>query len=157
MFNFFKKERYLASIASGSLMDITLVPDEVFSKKILGTGFAVMPSDGKFYSPATGTVTEVSKTLHAYCITSNDGLEILVHIGLDTVKLGGKFFTPKVKTGDRIQKGAPLVSADINSIKESGYNPISMVVVTNSNKLSSFDTIETTSASPGAKAFIYKI
>ncbi|MBQ2932291.1 MAG: PTS glucose transporter subunit IIA [Clostridia bacterium] len=157
MFKFLKKEHYLASIASGNIMDITLVPDEVFSKKILGAGFAVMPTDGNFFSPATGTVSEVSKTLHAYCITSDDGLEILVHIGLDTVKLGGKFFTPKVKTGDRIQKGAPLVIADINGIKESGYNPISMVVVTNSDKLSSCNPVETTSTKPGDKAFIYKI
>ena len=157
MLDFLKKEKYLSSIAEGSIVDISVVPDEVFSKKILGDGFAVIPSGNDFFSPASGTVSDVTETLHAYCITTDDGLEILVHIGIDTVNLKGEGFTPRVKKGDRIERGAPLASADLAAIEGAGYNTTSMVVVTNTELLRSFKVIENPSASAGDKALIYKI
>ena len=90
MLGFLKKERSLLSIANGSIIDITLVPDEVFSKKFLGDGFAVLPMSGNFSSPCDGTVTDVTKTLHAYCITSSDGLEILVEVDVNSEHGGGR-------------------------------------------------------------------
>ena len=156
MFNFFKKEKYLATVANGDIIELSKVPDQVFSQKILGDGFAVIPRDGNFYSPASGTVTDVTGTLHAYCITSDDGLEILVHIGLDTVELKGKGFSPLVKKGDRIEKGAALAHADLGVLRNSGYNTTTMVVITNSEKLNSFNILETASAQAGDKALIYK-
>ena len=157
MLDFLKKERFLVSAADGSVMDISLVPDEVFSKKILGDGFAVLPSNGNFCSPTSGTVTDVTKTLHAYCITSDDGLEILVHIGIDTVELGGKHFVSHVKVGEHIASGAPLASADLKAIETAGYNTTSMIVVTNSDKLKSFSVVESPSSKAGDKAMIYKL
>lgn len=157
MFGLLKKERCLLSISDGSIIDITLVPDEVFSKKILGDGFAVLPTSGNFISPCDGTVTDVTKTLHAYCITSDDGLEILVHIGIDTVELSGEGFAPHVKSGDKIKKGEPLVTADLEKIEESGFNTTSVVVVTNSGKLKDYTVLENPSAKQKDKAMIYKI
>lgn len=157
MFDFLKKELTLSTIANGSVIDISLVPDKVFSKKILGDGFAVIPSDGNFCSPANGTISDITKTLHAYCITSDDGLEILVHIGLDTVELGGKYFEPQVNPGERVKKGSPLVTADLKSIRDAGYNTCSMVVITNSDKLKNFSILESPSAKSGDKAMLYKI
>ena len=87
MFDFFKKEKVFNSVTKGDIIDISAVEDEVFSKKLLGEGFAVIPESNDFFSPASGTVSDVAETLHAYCITTDDGLEVLVHIGLDTVEL----------------------------------------------------------------------
>ena len=157
MFNFLKKEKYLFSIADGSITNLNAVPDEVFSKKILGDGFAVIPSSGEFFSPANGTVTDVSDTLHAYCITSDDGLEILVHIGLDTVELKGKGFTPKVKKGQTVACGDLLAKADLAAIEKSGHSTISMVVITNTHDLKEMNVLENTSVSHGEKALSYKI
>ncbi len=157
MLSLFKKEKSLNSVAKGKIVDITHVPDQVFSQKILGDGFAVIPSDGNIFSPTDGTVTEVSETLHAYCITNRDGLEILVHIGIDTVELKGSGFSPLVKKGDSVSAGAPLAHADLKTIKERGFHEIVVVAVTNSDKLKSFKVLENNSASPSTPAFIYKI
>ena len=157
MLGFLKKEHCLLSIADGSIMDITRVPDQVFSQKFLGDGFAVLPESGDFVSPCDGTITDVTKTLHAYCITSDDGLEVLVHIGIDTVNLSGKGFCPHVKTNDKVKKGDPLVSADLDLIEKSGFNTTSVVVITNIDRLTSYQVIENPSAKKTDKAMIYKI
>jgi PTS system sucrose-specific IIC component len=157
MLNFLKKECSLGSIADGSVMDISLVPDDVFAKKILGEGFAVIPADNHICSPADGTISDVTSTRHAYCITSSDGLEILVHIGIDTVNLKGDGFEPKVKIGDKVKRGDLIALANISYIEEMGYNTTSMVVVTNSVKIKSFKVLENPSVKSGDKAMIYKI
>lgn len=156
MLNFLKKENYLYSISAGSIINLDLVPDEVFSKRILGDGFAVIPSGGEFFSPATGIINDVSDTLHAYCITTPDGLEILVHIGIDTVSLKGKGFTQKVKKGQKVLAGDLLLTADLKVIEEAGLSTISMVIITNKDKIASSKVLETPEAKPGDKAFLYK-
>ena len=157
MFDFFKKEHFLAAVADGGVISISGVPDQVFSQKILGDGFAVIPENGDFCSPASGTVTDVTETLHAYCITSDDGLEILVHIGIDTVELKGKGFTPLVKAGDRIERGCALAHADLKQISAAGYNTTTVVVITNTEKMKSFSVLENPSVKAGDKALTYKI
>ena len=157
MFDFFKKEKYLATVADGGIISISSVPDQVFSQKILGDGFAVIPEHGDIFSPASGTVSDVTETLHAYCITSDEGLEILVHIGIDTVELKGKGFTPLVKAGDRIERGGALAHADLKEIEAAGYNTTTVVVITNTDKLKSFSVLENPSAKSGDKALTYKI
>lgn len=156
MFDFLKKEKYLTTVADGGIINITSVPDRVFSQKILGDGFAVIPENGNFSSPTDGTITEVAETRHAYCITSDDGLEILVHIGIDTVELKGRCFTPLVKPGDRIKRGNPIARANLKEIEDCGYNTTTMVVITNIGKLKSFKVCEAPSVRMGEKAFIYK-
>ena len=157
MFNFFKKERILSSVANGRITGLSKVPDQVFSQKILGDGFAVIPTGGDFYSPADGIVTDVTDTLHAYCITTDDGLEILIHIGLDTVELKGQFFTPLVKKGDKITRGDAIAHADLDGIKSKGYNTATVVIVTNTDRLSQFSINETPTAKAGSPAMTYKI
>lgn len=156
MFDFFKKEKSLNAVTKGSIIDITTVEDEVFSKKLLGEGFAINPQSNDFFSPASGTVSDVAETLHAYCITTDDGLEVLVHIGLDTVELKGSHFRTLVKKGQKINAGTPIAYADLDKIKTAGYKTTTMVVVTNPEKLSSFKVIPEGSATIGTKAFIYK-
>ncbi len=156
MFNFFKKEKTLTSVANGRIINVSKIPDKVFSQKILGEGFGVIPTTGEFFSPASGVVTDVTATLHAYCITTDDGLEILVHIGIDTVELKGEGFTPLVKKGDRLTAGDALAHADLDFLKEKGYSTATAVVVTNPEKLKSFSILESPTAKAGSPAMKYK-
>ena len=89
----------------GQTVPLEQVPDEVFSKKVLGDGLAIRPVEGKIYSPVNGEISSIAETKHAYGFTSDDGLEILVHFGLETVSLQGQGFTPHVKEGDRVKTG----------------------------------------------------
>ena len=98
---------------SGKIIPITEVPDSVFSEKVLGDGIAIIPSDGKIYSPINGVVSSVAETLHAYGFTSDDGLDVLVHFGLETVNLKGEGFKSYVKDGDRVSVGDLVAEVDI--------------------------------------------
>ncbi len=157
MFSLLKKEKHMTAIAKGSVLDISLVPDQVFSKKVLGDGFAVIPTEGRFSSPVSGTVADVTETRHAYCITSDDGLDVLVHIGIDTVELKGKGFKSLVKSGDKVKMGTTIADVDLALVEKEGYNTTSMVVITNSDKLRSLKVIENPSVNAGDKAMIYKL
>lgn len=157
MLGFFKKEKFLTAPVCGEVIEISKVHDEVFSQKILGDGFAVIPEDGNIYSPADGTVTDVTKTNHAYCITSDDGLEILVHIGIDTVELKGSGFTPLVKNGDSIRRGTPLARVDLNLIKERGYRTDVITVITNTDAMKEFSVLEMPHADVNTNIFSYKL
>ena len=105
------------------------VPDDVFAQKIMGDGVAVMPEDGLICSPVDGTVVTVAETLHAYGFQSEDGVELLVHFGLETVALGGKGFTPHVKAGDKVKAGQLIAEADMEFFKAQGVNMITPVVI----------------------------
>jgi len=115
----------------GEIADLSNVPDEVFSKKVLGEGFAIIPSDNKVYAPANGILTVLFSTKHAIALTTDDGLEILVHIGVDTVNLNGEGFIAHVKQGDKVYKGDLLITFDSTIIKEKAKSLISAVVITN--------------------------
>lgn len=147
----------LVAVTDGDIISITKVPDEVFSQKILGDGYAIIPSSGSICSPVSGTVTEVYDTHHAYCITSDDGLEILVHIGIDTVELKGEGFSPIVKKGDSVECGSPIGTADLKLIHERGYKTEIMVVITNTDSIKSFTLCEKANVRAGDIALIYKI
>ncbi|WP_099159865.1 N-acetylglucosamine-specific PTS transporter subunit IIBC [Virgibacillus ndiopensis] len=115
----------------GEIFSITDVPDQVFSQKMMGDGFAVDPEDGTFVSPVDGEILNVFPTKHAVGIRSEQGYEILVHIGLDTVKLEGQGFDVYVKEGDNVKKGDTLVKVDLHYIKENADSTISPIVFTN--------------------------
>jgi len=95
----------IVSPLKGQVISVEAVPDEVFSKKVLGDGCAILPENGNIYSPVDGVVTSVAETNHAYGFMSDDGMEILVHFGIETVSLKGEGFVPKVKVGDRVARG----------------------------------------------------
>ena len=115
MLGFFKnksKGKVICSPCNGRVVPITEVPDPTFSEKILGDGVAVIPSEGRFYAPADGEVTAVFDTLHAFTMTTTQGVELLLHIGLDTVTLKGDPFTSHISVGDQVKKGDLLMEAD---------------------------------------------
>ena len=125
-----KKICSLVSPMSGTLVPIESLNDEVFSQKILGDGIAIEPNDGKVTSPVKGEIISVAETRHAYGIKSEDGVEILVHIGLDSVKLGGKGFESLVSVGDKVEAGQPICNVDINLLKNNNISPITPVIIT---------------------------
>lgn len=119
----------ILSPATGQAVALERVPDPVFSQKIIGDGMAVIPEDGKILSPVTGEVASVADTLHAFGFRSNDGLELLVHVGLETVALKGECFKVHVKAGDRIQAGELVAEVDLAFLAERKINPITPVLV----------------------------
>ncbi|MGN0156423.1 MAG: PTS glucose transporter subunit IIA [Lachnospiraceae bacterium] len=121
---------------SGKLVSIKEVNDPTFSEEILGKGVAIIPSDNQICAPATGTVTTVFPTGHAAALTTDDGAEILIHIGLDTVKLDGKHFTIHVSEGQKVSKGDLLLEADLEQIKAEGYDTITPIIICNSDDFS---------------------
>lgn len=121
---------------SGKLVSIKEVNDPTFSEEILGKGVAIIPSDNQICAPATGTVTTVFPTGHAAALTTDDGAEILIHIGLDTVKLDGKHFTIHVSEGQKVSKGDLLLEADLEQIKAEGYDTITPIIICNSDNFS---------------------
>lgn len=118
-----------------------MIKDEVFSKGLLGKGIVIEPSEGKVVAPVDGVVTTLFPTYHAIGITSDKGVEILIHVGMDTVQLEGRCFTPKIAQGDRIKAGQLLLEFDIKGIKEAGFMVTTPIIVTNSD--SYLDVIET--------------
>ena len=113
----FSKKVEIKSPINGKLVDVTEVKDEAFSSKALGDGMAIIPSDGKIYSPVDGEVVTMVDTNHAIGLSSK-GIEILIHIGMDTVKLGGKHFKAHVKEGDKVKTGTLLIEFDKEEVEK---------------------------------------
>lgn len=118
-----EKEEFFG-YAEGQMIAIEDVNDETFKNKILGDGVAVIPSVGKVYAPTDGRIISIFDTKHAICFASNYGTEILIHIGVDTVNLQGKYFTPHVNTGDVVKKGQLLIEFDKEQIQKAGYDTV---------------------------------
>ncbi|GER67747.1 PTS beta-glucoside transporter subunit EIIBCA [Weizmannia acidilactici] len=116
---------------NGKTIPLTAVKDAAFSSEAMGKGIAIEPSEGKVYSPVNGIVTTLFKTRHAIGITSEDGAEILIHVGMDTVELDGKYFEARVNQGDVVKAGDLLVEFDMEKIKEAGYEVVTPVIITN--------------------------
>ena len=124
-------EKNLSVLApvSGKIIALEQVPDPVFSGKTLGDGVAIIPENGKIYSPVNGTVTTVSSTLHAYGFTTTDGVDILVHIGLETVSLNGEGFKVYIKNGDTVKEGDLIAEVDLTYLDKKGISAISPVLI----------------------------
>ncbi|WP_195515266.1 N-acetylglucosamine-specific PTS transporter subunit IIBC [Enterococcus dispar] len=133
------KKQDVFAISNGIVKDITTVSDDVFSQKMMGEGFAVTPSDDAVFTPVSGTITSVFPTKHAIGIKADNGLEILVHMGIDTVSLKGEPFTVFVTEGQKVGRGQMLAKMDLAKIKASGKDSDIMVVCTNSNELAQLD------------------
>lgn len=122
----------ITSPVEGRMISLHNVNDEMFQKS-LGKGVAIIPSQGKVYAPASGTISATFETKHAIGMTTEKGVDILIHIGIDTVKLEGKPFIQHVQKGDYVEQGTLLLEFDMKQIKEAGLDPTTMVIVTNSN------------------------
>jgi len=125
------------SVADGQVIELEQVKDPVFSQKMMGDGFAVEPSNGNIVSPVSGTVSSVFPTKHALGLVTEAGLEVLVHIGLDTVSLEGKPFEVMVSEGQAVAAGDLLVKADLGAIQAAGRETTTVVVFTNGDVIKS--------------------
>ena len=135
----------IASPLTGNVIPLEQVADGVFSEKMVGDGFAVEPTDNQVYAPADCEVATVFGTKHAIGLTTTDGVELLIHLGIDTVQMNGAPFTIEVKEGDKLKKGDKIGSFDEKMIVEAGYRTVTPVVVTNSDAYQSF-TLQKTGA-----------
>ena len=141
MLGFFRgktKGKVICSPCVGNVTPLTEVPDPTFSEKIIGDGFAVIPSEGKIFAPADGEIT----------MTTAAGTELLIHIGLETVTLKGKPFHVHVAAGDQVKQGDLLMEADLDQIREAGLNIISPVVVCNTDDYSQISLLKVGGVSP---------
>jgi len=133
-FGFGKKRVGLVAPFAGRVVPVEEVPDPVFSQRLLGDGYAVIPPGDQMtvavVAPVSGTLIQVFDTRHAFVIESDNGLNVLVHIGLDTVELGGAAFEELARPGSRVLVGQPVVRMDLASVRASGRNPITPVVFT---------------------------
>lgn len=127
-----KKETIeIVSPVEGDVIPITQVPDEVFAGKMMGDGFAVNPTNGEIVAPVTGKVTFIADTKHGIGLTSDAGVELIIHMGIDTVNLKGEPFDIKVNLNEKVQTGTPLVTIDLNAVKKAGLNPVIIIAITN--------------------------
>lgn len=129
------KIEMLAAPISGKVLQLKEVPDQTFADELLGKGIAVEPEDGIVVSPVTGTIVHLFETKHAIAIKTKSGMEILIHIGIDTVKMNGEGFEGFVKDGDEVRKGQKLVQFNLELVKEKAKSPITMLIVTNSDDM----------------------
>lgn len=125
----------LVAPVSGAVVPLEQVSDKVFSSGAMGKGLGIVPADGRIISPVAGTVVAAMKTGHAYGIRTDQGVEVLVHIGIDTVQMKGEGFTSHVARGQRIAVGAPLADVDLAAIERAGYDPTVVMLVTNTADL----------------------
>ena len=128
----------IANPVSGEVIALSEVNDATFSSGVLGEGYAVIPSEGKVTAPFDGKVETLMDTHHALGLVSNSGIEMLIHVGLETVTLNGKYFTPKVAEGDSFKKGDVLLTFDLEAIKKEGYDTTTPVVVSNADDYAAF-------------------
>lgn len=153
MFGLFKAKKKtgqpIIAPVTGILMPLDDVTDDVFSQKMMGDGFAIQPEESQIVSPVSSTVSTVFPTKHAIGITTPEGLDVLVHMGLDTVELDGKPFKVDVALNDVVTAGQPLATIDREQIKKSGYDDTIVVIYTNMEKLKNFPTVVSSQITQG--------
>lgn len=132
----------LYSPIKGEVKPLSEVNDSTFSSGVMGKGFAIQPEEGKVVSPVAGKITTIFKTKHAIGITSDNGAEILIHVGIDTVKLAGKHFSSHIKEGEFVEVGDTLVTFDIDAIRSEGYDLITPVIITNPDRYQSIKPVK---------------
>ncbi|WP_458464107.1 beta-glucoside-specific PTS transporter subunit IIABC [Paenibacillus sp.] len=134
------QDEQVFSPITGEVKPLSEVPDPAFSEEIMGKGFAIQPSEGRVVSPINGTVFSLSKSGHAIGLVSDTGAEMLIHIGIDTVKLKGQFFSPKVQAGAKVAVGDVLMEFDREEIEKAGYTTITPVIITNMHQYESIES-----------------
>ncbi|MEQ2691495.1 glucose PTS transporter subunit IIA, partial [Enterococcus faecalis] len=133
------KETELYSVANGKVIPISEVPDDVFSAKMMGDGFAVVPTDGEVSTPVAGKITSIFPTKHALGIQTDSGIEVLLHMGLDTVELQGGPFTLHVEEGQVVKQGDKIATIDLAALEQAGKKSDLIVVFTNQDIVAQYD------------------
>ena len=141
----------LGAPAKGTFVAMEDVPDEVFSTGVLGTCCGVEPEEGKVYAPADGKISQLTDTLHAVGIEAN-GVEILIHVGVDTVEMIGDGFANMVKLGDTVNRGDLILTMDLQKIREAGHAATVIMAVTNSDEFASVEAASSGTMQPGEDA-----
>lgn len=152
MFSFLKKKDdgiVIAAPIKGKVVELSAVSDPTFGEGMLGKGVAILPAEGKVYAPADGEISLLFDTLHAVSMTTSEGVELLIHIGLETVGLKGEGFEAHIQTGDQVKKGDLLLSMDLEKIREAGCETISPIVVCNTDDYKDVQGIIKEQAQPG--------
>lgn len=148
MFGWFdkiKKEKAVMKVGSpvaGEAVSLAEVSDPVFSQEVLGKGVAIRPVSGQVRAPEDGVISAVFETGHAFSMTTREGIEILVHVGLDTVQLKGEHFQIHRRDGEEVRKGDLILSANLEAIQAAGYDTVTLLVVCNSDAYTSVDARE---------------
>ena len=119
------------------------VPDDTFAAEVLGKGMAVIPSEGKVSAPCHGEISTLPDTKHAIGMTTNDGAELLIHVGVNTVELGGKYYEAHVAQGDQVKPGQLLLTFDIQKIQEAGYSVATPVIIANTDDYKNVEGLKT--------------
>ena len=125
--------------AEGVAVPMEEIPDPVFADGILGICCGIEPEEGTIYAPADGVISQVADTLHAIGMECPNGVELLLHIGVDTVRMNGDGFTCRVRTGDKVKKGKPIMTLDIDKIHAAGYSAMIITAVTNTDDFGGVD------------------
>ena len=133
------KELIIEAPIKGRVMDISEVPDVVFSQKMVGDGMAIEPIEGRVTAPIEGIVLQVLETKHAIALKSKEGVELLIHIGIDTVNMRGEGFDVKVTAGDKVKVGDLLIVFDIEKVKDKAKSTITPIVITNMEELANLE------------------
>lgn len=139
---FSRKSGRLLAVTDGRILPLSAVPDEAFASGMLGVGFAIEPSAGTVYAPAGGRIESIADGKHAYTLLTADGLEVLIHVGIDTVSLGGECFLPMVFPESAVKAGDVIARADLDRIREKGFSPIIPVLITNPEQLRDYTLTE---------------
>ena len=140
----------LAADAKGAFVPMENIPDEVFAQGILGTCCGIDPSEGKVFAPAGGEITQAPDSGHALGIMADGGVEILIHVGVDTVEMKGDGFSPKVKVGDKVKKGDLLLEMDLTKIAAAGHPAVVITVITNTDDFAGVEVVASGTVEPGA-------
>ncbi|MEQ8155211.1 MAG: PTS glucose transporter subunit IIA [Clostridiaceae bacterium] len=151
-----KALKEVAAVMNGDVKPITESPDPVFAQKMMGDGYVIIPSDGKVIAPFDGKVATAFPTKHAVGLVSNDGVELLIHIGLDTVSLNGEGFKIFVKADDTVKKGDTLLQVDLDFIKSKGLQTATPVVVTNLSDDQTMELKKTGNVTAGETVLVIK-
>ena len=149
-------DKVIAAPLEGEMLVLSEIADPVFSSEALGKGCAIEPSKGEVVAPFDGTVEQVAETKHAVGLTGDNGVEVLIHVGMDTVELKGQGYEPQVKVGDKVKKGQLLLKFDMAAIKAAGYPLTTPIVVTNTDDFTSVEPVATGKVVEGQDVVVIK-
>ena len=153
---FFGQSKTVLTPIRGKVLAQADIPDETFAQGILGPGCGIEPTGKTGYAPFDGTVEQVASTLHAVGLTSEDGIEILIHVGMETVEMQGNGFKALVKVGDKVKAGTPLLKVDLEAIRAAGHPTATALIVTNSDDLPEISVVANGDAVAGTPVFKFK-
>ena len=139
--NFSGEKMTVKAPIDGTILPLEQLPDETFATAILGPGCGIEPTGDTVYAPFDGTITQVASTLHAIGITSDDGIELLIHVGMDTVEMQGKGFTALVKEDQKVKAGTPMLKVDLNAIRAANHPTTTAIIVTNGDDLNGMKVV----------------